>query len=129
MLAWHGWNDQPIFPQGAIDYYERVIRTFHSTEQVKRFARLFMAPGVFHCGGGTGPQVFDSFAALVRWVEDGEVPDRIMASRVESGAVVRTRPLCPYPYVARYDGKGHPNSAESFECKPNYGSLSPPNNP
>lgn len=94
VLTWHGWNDQLIFPEGAIDYYERVIDTFHSTEQVQRFARLFMAPGVFHCGGGTGPQVFDSFGALVRWVENGEALDRIVASRVENGVIVRTRPLC-----------------------------------
>lgn len=129
VLIWHGWNDQLIFPEGAIDYYERVIKTFHSTEQVQRFARLFMAPGVFHCGGGTGPQVFDSFAALRAWVESGDAPDQIVASRVESGVVVRTRPLCAYPYVARYDRKGDPNSADSFDCKPNYGPLSPPNNP
>jgi Tannase and feruloyl esterase len=128
VLIWHGWSDQLIFPEGAIDYYERVIATFHSTEQVQRFARLFMAPGVFHCGGGTGPQVFDSFGALVRWVENGDAPDRIVASRVESGVVVRTRPLCAYPYVARWDGKGDPNAAESFDCKPNYGRWSPPNN-
>jgi feruloyl esterase len=85
-------------------------------------------PGVFHCGGGTGPQVFDSFGALVRWVENGDAPDRIVASRVESGVVIRTRPLCAYPYGARWDGKGDPNAAESFDCKPNYGRWSPPNN-
>lgn len=124
VLMWHGWNDQLIFPEGAIDYYERVIDHFHSTEQVQRFARLFMAPGVFHCGGGTGPSVFDTFGALVRWVENGDAPNRIIAS-----GAGRTRPLCAYPYVARYDGTGDPNSAGSFECKPNYGPLSPPNNP
>lgn len=129
VLMWHGWSDQLIFPAGAIDYYDRVIKTLHSTEQVQRFARLFMAPGVFHCGGGTGPQVFDMFGALVRWVENSEAPDRIIASRVENNVVVRTRPLCAYPYVARYDRKGDPNSADSFDCKPNYGPLSPPNNP
>jgi pimeloyl-ACP methyl ester carboxylesterase len=129
VLIWHGWSDQLIFPEGTIDYYERVIDHFHSTEQVQRFARLFMAPGVFHCGGGTGPQVFDSFGALVRWVESGEAPDRIVASRVESSVVVRARPLCAYPYVARYDGKGDPNSADSFECKPNYGEWGTPNKP
>jgi hypothetical protein len=127
VLLWHGWNDQLIFPEGTIDYYERVLDTFHSTEQVQRFARLFMAPGVLHCGGGTGPQVFDMFGALVRWVEAGEAPDEVTAARVESGVTVRTRPLCAYPYVARYSGKGDPNSAESFKCKPNYGRWSPPN--
>jgi Tannase and feruloyl esterase len=106
-----------------------VLDAFHSREQVQRFARLFMAPGVFHCGGGTGPQVFNMFAALVQWVESGEAPDQIIASRVEGGVTVRTRPLCPYPYVARYDGRSDPNSAESFKCKPNYGRWSPPNNP
>jgi Tannase and feruloyl esterase len=129
VLMWHGWSDQLIFPEGTIDYYERVIDRFHSTNQVQRFARLFMAPGVFHCAGGTGPQVFDAFGALVRWVENGDAPDRIIASRVEGGVTVRTRPLCAYPYVARYDRKGDPNSAASFTCKPNYGPLSPPNNP
>ena len=63
----------------------------------------------------------------MHWVENGEAPDRIIASRVQSGVVVGTRPLCAYPYVTRYDGKGDPNSAESFKCKPNYGPLSPPN--
>jgi hypothetical protein len=127
VLMWHGWNDQLIFPGGTIDYYERVLDTFHSTEQVQRFARLFMAPGVLHCGGGTGPQVFDMFGALVRWVESGEAPDEIIASRVENNVTVRTRPLCPYPYVARYDGKGDPNSTESFRCTPNYGRWGRPN--
>lgn len=117
VILWHGWADQLIFPEGAIDYYDRVIDAFHSTKRVQRFARLFMAPGVAHCGGGTGPQVFDMFGALVRWVEGGAAPDQIVASRVEGGVVVRTRPLCAYPAVARYDGRGDPNTADSFKCK------------
>jgi pimeloyl-ACP methyl ester carboxylesterase len=91
VLIWHGRSDQLIFPEGSIHYYDRVIKSFDGTEQVQRFARLFMAPGVFHCGGGTGPQVFDSFGALVRWVENGEAPDQITASRVENSVTVRTR--------------------------------------
>jgi hypothetical protein len=135
VLMWHGWNDQLIFPEGAIDYYERVIESFQRPKEdqkfarlhkVQGFARLFMAPGVFHCGGGTGPQVFDMFGALVRWVEGGEAPERIIASRVEGGVTVRTRPLCPYPDVARFDGKGDPNAADSFKCKPNYGRWGAP---
>jgi pimeloyl-ACP methyl ester carboxylesterase len=122
LIIWHGWSDQLIFPEGTIDYYNRVIRTFHSWTLVQRFARLFMAPGVFHCAGGTGPSVFDMFGALVQWVENGEAPDRIIASQIAAdGTVVRTRPLCAYPFVARYDGKGDPNSAESFKCRPNFG--------
>jgi hypothetical protein len=119
LIMWHGWNDQLIFPEGTIDYYNRVIDTFGSRTQVQRFARLFMAPGVFHCAGGTGPSVFDMFSALVQWVEKGQAPERIIASQIVGGTVVRTRPLCAYPKVARYDGKGDPNAAESFKCKPN----------
>jgi len=122
-IVWHGWNDQLIFPEGTIDYYDRVIREFHDTRQVQKFARLFMAPGVEHCGGGVGPNVFDAFGALVRWVERRDAPDRIVASRIEGGNVVRTRPLCPYPSAARYDGKGDPNSADSFVCGPNLGAV------
>jgi Tannase and feruloyl esterase len=121
LLIWHGWNDQLIFPMGTIDYYERVLRTMGNPHRVGRFARLFMAPGVQHCAGGPGPSTFDMFGELVRWVERGPAPDRIIASKVENGQVVRTRPLCAYPRVARYDGKGDPNSAASFACKPTFG--------
>jgi hypothetical protein len=127
VLMWHGWADPLIFPQGTVDYYDRVIDEFHSTQQVQEFARLFMAPGVGHCGGGAGPNQFNMFGTLVAWVEDGVAPDSIAASRVESGAVVRTRPLCAYPYVARYDGNGDPDVAASFDCKPNYGQWGTPN--
>jgi pimeloyl-ACP methyl ester carboxylesterase len=125
-IIWHGWNDQLIFPEGTIDYYDAVRATFHSTRQVQRFARLFVAPGVAHCGGGPGPNQFDMFGALVRWVEEGDAPDSITASRIEDGTVVRTQPLCPYPSVARYDGQGDPNSADSFACKPNFGQWGTP---
>jgi feruloyl esterase len=67
------------------------------------------------------------FGALVAWVEGGVAPERITATRLEGGEVVRTRPLCPYPAVARYDGLGDPSSAESFICKPNYGRWGTPN--
>jgi feruloyl esterase len=86
-----------------------------------------MAPGVGHCGGGAGPNQFDMFGALVAWVEGGNAPDQITATRVEGGAIVRTRPLCAYPYVARYDGTGDASTAASFECKPNYGQWGTPN--
>jgi hypothetical protein len=125
LLLWHGWNDQLIFPEGTITYYNRVIRTFHSQTLVQRFARLFMAPGVLHCAGGTGPTVpgtFDMFSALVQWVENGRAPDRIIAAQLAAdGSLVRTRPLCSYPLVARYNGQDDPNSADSFRCKPNFG--------
>jgi hypothetical protein len=124
-----GWADPLIFPEGTIDYYQKVIETFHSTQQVQEFARMFMAPGVGHCGGGAGPNQFDMFGALVAWVEEGAAPDRIIATRVENGAAVRTRPLCAYPYVARYDGRDYPNVAASIDCQPNYGQWATPNRP
>jgi hypothetical protein len=116
VIIWHGWSDQLIFPQGSIDYYERVLAFTHNVRPDQDFARLFMAPGVFHCGGGTGPSSFDMFGALVKWVENGAAPNRIIASRIVGGTVVRTRPLCPYPKVARYNGSGDTNSADNFTC-------------
>lgn len=116
LLLWHGWNDELIFPGGTIDYFERMIDAIGGPTQVSEFARLFMAPGVEHCDSGPGPDTFDMFGALVRWVEDGAAPDRITAAKLEGDQVVRTRPLCPYPQAAVYDGTGDPNSEASFAC-------------
>ena len=78
--------------------------------------RLFMAPGMGHCGGGDGPSTFDTLTALERWVEHGQAPDRVIASRSRDGAVDRTRPLCPYPQIATYTGSGSTDDAENFVC-------------
>jgi hypothetical protein len=117
LIVWHGWVDSLIFPRGAIDYYERVLDRMGGPERVQKFARLFMAPGVDHCFGGPGPNVFDMFAALVAWVEKEQAPDRIIASRIENGQVTRTRPLCPYPAVATYKGTGSTDDAGNFACR------------
>jgi feruloyl esterase len=77
-----------------------------------------MAPGVGHCSGGPGPQPRQPFDALVNWVEQGRAPETLPAvRRDETGAVTRSRPLCQYPLVARYTGKGSTDQAESFECR------------
>jgi hypothetical protein len=115
LVMWHGWYDELIFPEGSIDYYERVLERMGDTAEVADFARLFMAPGVFHCGGGPGLTEFDAFDALVDWVETGRAPETITASRVDGGETA-TRPLCPYPTVATYDGTGDPDQAASFDC-------------
>ncbi|RZP29990.1 tannase/feruloyl esterase family alpha/beta hydrolase, partial [bacterium] len=79
--------------------------------------RLFMAPGMGHCGGGEGPNRFDALAALESWVEDGNAPDQIVASRARDGVVDRTRPLCPYPQLAVYSGSGSTDDAANFVCE------------
>ena len=79
--------------------------------------RLFMAPGMAHCGGGEGPNTFDMLTALEERVEDGTAPDRIVASHRTDGNVDRTRPLCPYPQVAVYTGTGSTDDAENFVCR------------
>src|SRR4030095_4932733 len=117
VLIWHGLSDQLIFPEGTIDYYERVVAEAGGLNQAQSFARLFMAPGVGHCGGGSGPNTFDMFAELVKWVESGQAPDRIIASRMQNNQTVRTRPLCMYPSVAVYTGKGSSDDAKNFVCE------------
>ena len=88
-----------------------------SRTQRQQFDRLFMVPGMGHCRGGTGTDVFDKIGVLDRWVESGKAPTSIVASRVTNGAVDRTRPLCPYPQVAVYDKRGDSNRVESFSCR------------
>ena len=80
------------------------------------FFRLVMVPGMFHCAGGLGVDRFDALTALVDWVEAGVAPDTFVAVREENGAVTLSRPLCPYPNVARYDGVGSAHDAASFSC-------------
>ncbi len=123
LLQWHGWNDQLIAPQNSIDYYESVISFAKGQDRngaladVQRFYRLFMAPGMAHCSGGTGPNTFDMQTALEQWVERGMAPEQIVATRSINGVVDRSRPLCPYPTVAVYKGKGDPNDAANFACQ------------
>lgn len=114
LLMWYGWADEALNAMGGIDYYESVLhRMGPSTGE---FFRLFMVPGVFHCGGGVGTSSFDLFAPLMQWVEEGIAPDSVLASRRIDGKVVRTRPLCPYPQVARYKGNGSIDDAANFAC-------------
>lgn len=116
VIIWHGWVDLLIFPQGSIDYYRRVVAQ-SNLPKTQAFARLFMAPGVDHCGRGPGPDSFDAFGALVEWVEHGDAPDRIVAAKIVDGEVTMTRPLCPYPRYAAYRGSGSSEEAANFYCK------------
>jgi len=93
-----------------------VEKTMGGAEQTQRFVRLFMAPGMAHCNGGRGPNVVDALPSIEEWVEHGVAPDRLIASRIVGGATDRTRPLCPYPQVARWKGTGSTDVAANFVC-------------
>lgn len=116
LLLYHGWNDPGIPADATVAYYESVLETI-DPEAAESGIRLFMVPGMNHCRGGVGTDTFDAVSALDDWVRSGNAPDRIEAARVEDGATVRTRPLCPYPETAIYDGSGSTNSSESFSCR------------
>jgi feruloyl esterase len=111
LLMYHGWNDQLIAPQNTINYYRSVPETLRSS------VRLFMVPGMNHCAGGDGTSTFDAVSTLEQWVEQKHAPEQILASHMTNGTVDRTRPLCPYPQVARYKGSGSTNEAANFVCK------------
>lgn len=87
-----------------------------SNQETRDFFRLFMVPGMAHCRGGAGTSEFDEQKALEAWVERGIAPDRIEASHLENDVVTRTRPLCPYPQTAQYDGTGDTNDTTNFVC-------------
>lgn len=117
LIMYHGWIDQLIFAQNSIDYYQSVVAAMGGVAQTDDFFRLFMVPGMQHCGDGPGPNVFDALVALEQWVERDIAPDRIIASHLAGGVVDRRRPLCPYPQVAVYDGDGNMNAPENFVCQ------------
>ncbi len=116
MITYHGWSDPALNPLMAVRYYEDVLA---ETPDAADFYRLFMVPGMFHCAGGRGINTIDPLWDLVAWVEAGAAPERLVGERVDGdGEVVMTRPVCPYPEVARYDGQGEVNDAASFVCRP-----------
>jgi feruloyl esterase len=116
LIQYHGWSDPQISPGNSAQYYQRVLEKLGGASVVQRSYRLFMAPGMGHCGGGDGPNTFDMLSALEQWVEQGQAPDQIVALHSSSGTVDRTRPLCPYPQVAKYSGSGNTDQAASFAC-------------
>jgi feruloyl esterase len=94
-----------------------VLKANGGASKVAQNHRLYMIPGMAHCGGGDATATFDMFSALTQWVEQGKAPDRIEASRTRNGAVDRTRPLCVYPQTAQYDGSGSTDESANFVCK------------
>lgn len=117
IIITHGLADQQIPAQGTIDYYERVQRQMGGAQRTAEFARLFLLPGLNHGfrGAAPSPNPAASLSALIRWVEEGNAPDRIAAElRDSSGKVIRTRPVFPYPQVASYKGSGSTDDAANF---------------
>lgn len=122
LILFHGWSDAALAPTSTVGYYQKVISTMGRKES-EGFSRLYMVPGMQHCAGGPGPNSFlDPInTALERWVENGAAPDKIIATKYKvdgnpASGVARTRPLCPYPQVARYTGSGSTDEAANFAC-------------
>jgi hypothetical protein len=116
ILQYHGWADPLITPLISVNYYEAALEKMGNKE-TKEFYRLFMVPGMFHCAGGVGCGTVDWVTPLVDWVEKGTAPAKLIGARVVAGETKRTRPLCPYPEVARYKGAGSIDAAENFTCQ------------
>lgn len=115
LLLWHGWADPALTPLATIDYYDAVLAV---DPNARDYTRLFMAPGVLHCAGGAGPDAVDFLSAISDWAERGVAPDRLLALKLSgSGETELSRPLCPYPQVAVWDGSGPTTDASSFACK------------
>jgi len=156
LLMWHGWTDTTLEPRSSVNYYNSVVAVTGSgvdvnllrnnsvlrgplysrrrqyLDETQEYFRLFMAPGVNHCGGGLGPNSsfaytlantagpldanHDILAALDRWVRTDRAPDRLISSHFTAGIADRTRPVCAYPSTARYIGTGDPDIPESWRC-------------
>ena len=128
IISYQGWDDQSVVPLNVVDYYDTVTNTMGGLEATQDFFRLFMIPGMNHCSGGAGAYAIDYLAYLEEWVENGSAPDKLVGvhPKAEGGdsfgtnlplpddAVEFSRPSYAYPLKVRYDGKGDPNSAESF---------------
>lgn len=135
LLMYHGWADPLLPSQESINYFNALVRDNRgfvqpvffghddrALRETQSYARLFMAPGMYHCAGGPGPNTFDALTPLVNWVEKGIAPDTILATKyvndTPAQGVQMTRPLCVFPKVAKYKGSGSPSSAASFVCVP-----------
>src|SRR5579859_187972 len=120
LLMTQGWDDPLNAQTLPIEYFNSVLAVEPNLERVQRFYRLFMAPGMGHCGGGPGPNTFNSVAALQAWVEHGQAPDKLIATKyvndTPAQGVALTRPLCPYTERAAYKGKGSTADAANFTC-------------
>ena len=112
LIMWHGWGDFGVPPMSSVNYYENLLKRYGA--DTPSFARLFLLPGVGHCGGGEGPDRMNLTDAIFAWVEDGSPPASLLALRKSYGRTLQTRPVFPYPANSRYRGAGDPSVATSF---------------
>lgn len=132
LILYHGWNDQAISPLNTIHYYQEIQKTM-SSSVASQFIRLYMVPGMQHCASGPGPNMFGQFGpaknhdpgkniyfALENWVEGNQPPGHVIATKYmgdsPANKAVMTRPLCPYPEIAKYKGSGDTSNASNFTC-------------
>ena len=120
LIHYHGWSDPDISPLNSINYYDSVVKAQGGDAKGLRdttaFYRLFMVPGMWHCANGPGATSFDMLDPLDQWADKGIAPEKVIASRIVSGKVERTRPLCPYPQESQWKGTGSTDDAANFVC-------------
>jgi feruloyl esterase len=115
LLMYHGWADPLVTPDASLMMYKRINEAVGPA--ATNALALFMVPGMGHCQGGPGTDVFDKVAALDRWVESGTKPQSVLASHMTGTVADRTRPLCAYPAIAHYIGSGSTDDARNFRCQ------------
>lgn len=115
LMIYHGWADAGVSPMALLDYHAHVVARAGGPEKARDWMRVFMVPGMFHCRGGNAPNSFDMLPDLVAWVEQGQAPDRILATQRDGDRIVRTRPLFPYPAMATYTGRGDVDDAANWK--------------
>jgi feruloyl esterase len=114
LILWQGFADPAAGAYGLPDYYQRLRQHAGDLAAVRSFARMFLIPGVYHCGGGYVPYEEDMLGPLVAWVELGHAPDFLLATAALKDGSVRTRPVYAYPVQSRYKGRGDINDAHNF---------------
>ena len=115
LLMYHGWADQQVAPLNSITYFDDVLKASGTGAAGKSIA-LYLVPGMGHCQGGAGTDSFDRVAAIEEWIRTGTAPAQIVAAHRTAGTADRTRPLCQYPMVAKYQGSGSTDDAANFVC-------------
>ena len=115
LLMYHGWSDTQVTPLNSINYFQKVVSRF-GAQAAGSSIQLYMVPGMNHCNGGAGPDIFNKVGALEHWMETGTAPEKIVATHFTDGTIDRTRPLCTFGNVAKWTGSGSSDDAWNFSC-------------